>query len=234
MKQKLLSQVGLKAAALFLGAVAMTTPATSVADDMPDCLASPGVADFFGFTHRIEIFVDDTTWYFAGPELELLFAQKGQPQDVPGHCWSPARDIGKSKMKHFVGKHFNTGPLGMNGPPRFWSSTAEDHQQLYWVDVLISEWTPEIAQRRLNDGYVHYHELVLKDDGCLHPKLVAWMRHSALRSFTFDGGAPQTRPDGRPFRPRNVGHEVRPGIDMNFPPNYDIPYIPETLCTPNR
>ncbi|MEM7083814.1 MAG: hypothetical protein AAF465_13880, partial [Pseudomonadota bacterium] len=58
------------------------------ADQMNDCLANPGVADFFGFTHRIEIFLDNRTWYFAGPELELNFAQRGQAQDVPGHCWT--------------------------------------------------------------------------------------------------------------------------------------------------
>lgn len=226
--------MGRTAAALFLCAAALAAPVAVSADELPDCLASPGVADFFNFTHRMEIFLDDKTWYFAGPELELTFSQKGQPQDVPGHCWSPAPDIGKNKMKHFIGKHFNTGPLAMDATPRFWSSDAQDHQQLYWVDLLISEWTPEIAQRRMVDGYVHYHELVQKDDGCLHPKMVAWMRHSALRSFTFDGGAPQLRPDGRPFRPRNVGHEVRPGVDTNFPPNYDKPYLPETLCTPSR
>ncbi|MFK8017105.1 MAG: hypothetical protein AB8G17_16905 [Gammaproteobacteria bacterium] len=221
-----------KIAALCLGAAALATPLAASADELADCLASPGVADFFGFTHRIEIFLDNKTWYFAGPELELNFAQKGQPQDVPGHCWSPARDVGSSK--HFIGKHHNTGPLAMNGPPRFWSSDAEDHQQLYWVDVLISEWSPRIAQSRMLQGYVHYHELVQKDDGCLHPDKVVWMRHSAVRAFTFDRGPPQTRPDGRPFRPRNVGHQVLPGVDPNFPPNYDIPYIPELLCTPDR
>ncbi len=219
------------AGVLFAAAVA-TLPLSAAADEMPDCLANPGTADFFGFTHRLEVFVDNRVWYFLGPELELNFAQKGQAQDVPGHCWAPARDVGGAK--HFIGKHFNTGPLGMGAPPRFWSSDAEDHQQLYWVDVLISPWTPEIAQRRLLQGYVHYHELVQKDDGCVHPELVVWMRHSALRAFTFDGGPPRTRPDGRPFRPRNVGHQVLPGVDTNFPPNYDIPYLPELLCTPDR
>ncbi len=137
--------------------------------------------------------------------------------------------------KHFIGKHFNTGPLRKGGPaPRFWSSDADDHAQLYWVDVLISEWSPQIAQFRMLQGYVHYHELIRKDDGCQHPSLVVWMRHSAVRSFTFDGGPPQQRPDGRPFRPRNVGHQVLPGVDTNFPPNYDIPYLPEFLCTPDR
>ncbi len=225
---------GLNAAALFLSAAAaVAVPVTATADELPDCLANPGVADFFGFTHRMEIFIDNKTWYFAGTELELNFAQRGQPQDVPGHCWSPARDLGSAK--HFIGKHHNTGPLVKGGPgARFWSSDAEDHQQLYWVDVLISTWTPKTAQARMLQGYVHYHELVQKDDGCLHPELVVWMRHSALRSFTFDGGPPQTRPDGRPFRPRNVGHEVLPGVDTNFPPNYDKPYLPELLCTPDR
>ncbi|MEO1576008.1 MAG: hypothetical protein AAFU65_13765 [Pseudomonadota bacterium] len=211
----------------------LLTSATAAADELPDCLANPGTADFFGFTHRMEVFLDNTTWYFAGPELELNFAQRGQPQDVPGHCWSPARDIGRTK--HFIGKHFNTGPLVKGGPAlRFWSSDADDHAQLYWVDVLISEWTPKLAQMRMLQGYVHYHELVRKDDGCLHPNLVVWMRHSAVRAFTFDRGPPQQRPDGRPFRPRNVGHQVLPGVDTNFPPNYDIPYLPELLCTPDR
>lgn len=221
------------AAALACTALSLAITPASVAEELPDCLANPGTADFFGFTHRIEIFVDNTTWYFLGPELELNFAQRGQAQDVPGHCWSPARDIGGAK--HFIGKHFNTGPLRKGGPaPRFWSSDADDHAQLYWVDVLISEWTPKLAQMRMLQGYVHYHELVRKDDGCQHPSLVVWMRHSAVRAFTFDRGPPQQRPDGRPFRPRNVGHQVLPGVDTNFPPNYDIPYLPELLCTPDR
>ncbi|MEL7451021.1 MAG: hypothetical protein AAFN78_17535 [Pseudomonadota bacterium] len=217
---------------LLCATATMMVPVGAAADEMPDCLANPGTADFFGFTHRLEVFVDNRLWYFLGPELELNFAQRGQAQDVPGHCWAPARDVGGAK--HFIGKHFNTGPLAMGGPPRFWSSDAEDHQQLYWVDVLISPWSPEIAQRRLLQGYVHYHELIQKDDGCQHPTLVVWMRHSALRAFTFDGGPPRTRPDGRPFRPRNVGHQVMPGVDTNFPPNYDMPYLPEFLCTPDR
>lgn len=233
MKRVYSARSGFGAAALLLSAaVAIAMPVTATADEMADCLANPGVADFFGFTHRIEIFLDDKTWFFAGPELDLNFTQEGQPQDLPGHCWAPARDV--AGAKHFIGKHHNTGPLTMGGPGRFWSSDAEDHQQLYWVDVLISAWSPEIAQRRMLHGYVHYHELVQKDDGCLHPDLVVWMRHSAVRAFTFDGGPPQTRPDGRPFRPRNVGHEVLPGLDPNFPPNYDIPYLPERLCTPDR
>jgi len=231
-KQKPSTLFGRKAAALFLCAAAMNAPVTAIAEEMADCLVNPGVADFFGFTHRIEIFLDNKTWFFAGPELELNFAQKGQPQDLPGHCWSPARDIGTAK--HFIGKHYNTGPLAMKGPARFWSSDAEDHQQLYWVDLLVSKWSPKMARQRMLQGYVHYHELVRKDDGCQHPNLVVWMRHSAVRAFTFDGGPPQTRPDGRPFRPRNVGHEVLPGVDTNFAPNYDIPYLPEQLCTPDR
>ncbi|MEM6640811.1 MAG: hypothetical protein AAF610_13020 [Pseudomonadota bacterium] len=210
----------------------ISTPA-ALADELPDCLANPGTADFFGFTHHMEIFLDNTTWYFLGPELELMFRQRGQAQDVPGHCWSPARDVGNAK--HFIGKHFNTGPLRKGGPvPRVWSSDADDHAQLYWVDVLISEWSPKLAQARMLEGYVHYHELIRKDDGCQHPSLVVWMRHSAVRAFTFDGGPPQQRPDGRPFRPRNVGHQVLPGVDTNFPPNFDIPYLPELLCTPDR
>lgn len=206
-------------------------PAAAQEAEMPECLANPGVATLFGFTHRPEIFLDDRFWYFSAPELELNFDQHGQPQDLPGHCWSPALDA--AGFKRFIGKHFNTGPLGMGGPASWWSSDAGDHAQLYWVDAVISPWSPEIAARRARDGYVHYHELVRKDDGCLHPTLVAWLRHTALQEFTFDGGPPQARPDGRPFRPRNVPHAVHPGLDLSFPPNYDIRYLPERLCLPD-
>ena len=125
-----------------------------------------------------------------------------------------------------IGKHFNTGPLAAGAAGRFWSSDSPDHSQLYWVDVIVDRWSARIAAQRAKDGYVHYHELVRAGDGCLHPRLVAWLRHSAIEKFSLDGGPPQTLPDGRAFRPRNVPHLVHPGIDFNFPPTYDEPYQP--------
>lgn len=196
--------------------------------ELPGCLANPGEQDEYFFTHQIEIFLDDKTWYFQDPGLELNVNQQGQPQDLPGHCWQPARDV--NGLLRYIGKHYNTASLMMGGNPGFWSSDAGDHEQLYWVDLIVSEWSPEIAIRRAADGYVHYHELVQAGDGCYHPDKVAWLRHSAMLSFTFDGGPPQFRENGLPFRPRNIPHQVMPGIDHNFPPNYDITYNPENRC----
>jgi len=196
--------------------------------EMDACLASPGLEDITGFTHQPTVFVGGRFWYFMAPEHELNVTQAGQPQDLPGHCWrvSPNSD----GQQRYIGKHFNTGPVAAGGPAKFWSSDAGEHEQLYWVDLVISPWTPEIAEKRARQGYVHYHELVLKDDGCLHPRLVTWMRHSAVSAFTLDGGPPRFREDGRPFRARNVAHTTPGGLDLNFMPNYDIPYLPELIC----
>jgi|GEM_PF-4766724 len=195
-----------------------------------DCLAVPGVGDITGFAHQSTLFVDGNFWYLLAPELQLTPNQFGQPQDLPGHCWHVGPNIGQNQR--YIGRHYNTGPVGAGSPPTFWSSDAGENAQLYWVDLIISEWTPKIAANRARDGYVHYHELVLKDDGCMHQTKVAWMRHSALSSFTLDGGPPQFREDGRPFRARNEAHETAPGLDLNFMPNYDIPYLPEDTCGP--
>ncbi len=193
---------------------------------LPDCLANPGVPDRLGFVHQIPIRIGSQFWYFLGPELQLPGSpeQVGQPQDVPGHCWKLSLPVG-DKIR-LIGKHFNTGPLGAGGPARFWSSDAGNHQQLYWVDIVIARWSARRALEMSKDGYVHYHELIKADEGCLHPKLVAWFRHTAIEKFSFDGGAPPVLPDGTFFRPRNVPHDVLPGIDYAFPPNYDIPYQP--------
>lgn len=212
--------------------VALVSPGGAAAlgdTEMKDCLVNPGLPNPQGFIHQTRMFIDDTYWYFVGPENELAYNQVGQPQDMPGHCWKGTPDF-KGLMR-FFGMHFNTGPLGGGGLPRFWSSTAGDHEQLYWVDLIISEWTPEIAVQRMKEGYVHYHELVQSGTGCKHPTKVAWLRHTAILDFTFDGGPPQVYPDtGYPFRPRNVPHVVHPGVDHAFPPVYDIPYQPEIVC----
>ena len=200
----------------------------AAAAGLPDCLANPGLPDLEGFTHRVQVRLNGSFWYMLAPELQLPNspAQVGQAQDLPGHCWKVGPPLGNKPR--LIGKHFNTGPLIAGGPPRFWSSTAGSHQQLYWVDALIDRWSPRIAQEKATQGYVHYHELVKVGRGCLHPRLVLWFRHSAIEKFSFDGGPPPVLPDGTLFRPRNVPHDVLPGIDHNFPPNYDIPYQPES------
>lgn len=193
---------------------------------LPDCLDNPGVPDRLGFTHRFSFRLGNSFWYFLGPELQLPNSpeQVGQPQDLPGHCWKLGLPVG-DKIR-LIGKHYNSGPIAAGPPARFWSSNAGNHQHLFWVDVVIARWTPRRALEMARNGYVHYHELVKAGAGCLHPRKVAWFRHSAIEKFSFDGGPPPVLPDGTFFRPRNVPHDVTPGIDYNFPPNYDIPYQP--------
>ncbi|MCP4205318.1 MAG: hypothetical protein GY769_25690 [bacterium] len=211
-----------------LGLLGLGLVPDASAAELPFCLVNPGVPDLEGFTHRVQIRLGGSFWYLLGPELQLPTTpdQAGQPQDLPGHCWKVGLPIGGKPR--LIGKHFNTGPLGAGAPPRFWSSNAGSHQQLFWVDLVISRWSPRIALEKAADGYVHYHELIKVGEGCLHPRLVAWFRHSAIEKFSFDGGPPPVLPDGTLFRPRNVPHDVQPGIDHNFPPNYDIPYKPES------
>ena len=212
----------------FIVPLLLLTAAVAEAGEVPDCIANPGVPDRFGFTHEIALPIGGETWYMVAPDVELqgLAAQVGQPQDIPGHCWEivGGQPNGRPKL---VGQHYNTGPSGAGLPARFWSSNAGNHEQLYWVDAIISRWTPKISAERFAEGYVHYHELVRAGDGCLHPRLVVWFRHTALKSFRFDGGAPRFTTDGLPFRLRNVPHQVQPGIDYAFAPQYDQPYRPE-------
>lgn len=216
----------------FLRALVFLTASGALASEaraakLPDCLANPGIPDLEEFTHRVQIRLNGSFWYFLAPELQLPNTpeQTGQPQDVPGHCWHVGPPLGN--RARLIGKHFNTGPLATGADPRFWSSSAGSHQQLYWVDAVIDRWSPRIALEKAAQGYVHYHELVKVGEGCLHPRRVAWFRHTAIEKFSFDGGPPPVLPDGTLFRPRNVPHDVLPGVDHGFPPNYDIPYRPE-------
>jgi hypothetical protein len=47
------------------------------------------------------------------------------------------------------------------------------------------------------------------------PTKVVWLRHTALKFFTLDGGP---RPD--------LAHEVSPGVDHEFINSYFVPYDP--------
>lgn len=155
-----------------------------------------------GFVHGIIVEVDGEDFYFAG-------APDGSDGslDVPGHYWVMA---GKDKL---VGKHYNTGPFGA---PQWWSSDADDGAYLYKVDAIIDEWTHQKAEDYAAKGFVHYHEFVSVEDGSLHPSKVVWLKHIARTSFTLDGGP---MPE--------MSHEVTPGIDWEFMPNYSMPYEPE-------
>lgn len=89
----------------------------------------------------------------------------------------------------------------------------------------------EKAEEYAEKGYIHYHELVsveLVNDSIengepqpeeyeFHPDKIVWLRHTAETSFTLDGGP----------MPDMVAHEVTPGIDYEFMPNWDEPYTGE-------
>jgi selenium-binding protein 1 len=154
-----------------------------------------------GFVHGIVVDVDGDDYYLAGaPD------GPGGAIDVPGHYWVQA---GPNKL---VGKHYNTGPFGA---PQWWSSDAPDGEFLFKVDGIIDTWTLEKAERYASRGYTHYHEFVGVSDGAHHPTKVVWLKHIARTSFTFDGGpAPQ------------FAHEVTPGVDYEFMPNWSMPYNP--------
>jgi hypothetical protein len=154
-----------------------------------------------GFTRWPVILVDGQEFLWAGaPD-----GPNGET-DVPGHYW---RQAGPNKL---VAKHYNTGP---GGEASWWSSDAPDGELLYIAQVIIDEWTPEKAETYAARGYVHYHELLNTNTGEPHPTKVGWFKHTARTTFTLDGGpAPQ------------FSHEVAPGVDYEFIPNWMTPYTP--------
>jgi hypothetical protein len=156
------------------------------------------------FIHGIVVKIDGEDYYFDGPPDGL-----NDSKDIPGHYWNLA---GKNKL---VGKHLNKGPFDA---PKWWSSDADDDALLYLVHAIIDTWSLEKAEYYYSRGYVHYHEFVSVATGELHPTKIVWLKHTAVTSFTLDGGP------GAPNPPYE--HYVTPGIDLMFPPNGFIPYNP--------
>lgn len=152
-----------------------------------------------GFVHGIVINVDGVDYFFEGPPD----GPNGE-RDIPGHYWVQA------SPNKLVGKHYNTGPFGA---PQWWSSDAPDGELLYKVNAIIDTWSEDKAAAYASRGYVHYHELVSVADGTLHPTKVVWLKHIARTSFTLDGGP---HPE--------LSHEVTPGVDYLFIPNWSMPY----------
>jgi len=154
-----------------------------------------------GFVHATIINIDGEDYFMAG-------APDGPngATDIPGHYWNQAGP------NQFVGKHYNTGPFGM---PQGWSSDAADGELLYIVHGIIDTWSADKAEKYAARGYVHYHEFLSVMDGKLHPTKVVWLRHTARKSFTLDGGP---HPE--------LGHDVTPGVDYEFIPNGMDPYEP--------
>ena len=151
------------------------------------------------FVHGVIVNVDGDNYYLAG-------APDGPDgaTDIPGHYWTVA---GKDKL---IGKHYNTGPFGAE---QWWSSDAPDGELLYIVHGIIDTWSEDKAEAYAARGYIHYHELVAVSDGALHPDKVVWLKHTARTSFTLDDGP---HPE--------LAHDVTPGVDYEFIPNYDLPY----------
>ena len=158
------------------------------------------------FVHGLQVEIDGDMYYFAGapdgPDGAI---------DVPGHYWVQA---GKNRV---VGKHYNTGPFGASN---WWSSDADDGAYLYMVNGIIDTWSPEKVESYYARGYVHYHEFVSVVDGSEHPEKVVWLKHTAVTSFTLDGG-----PLGQGGDPPYI-HDVTPGVDFEFPNNSFMPYNP--------
>jgi hypothetical protein len=127
--------------------------------------------------------------------------------DVPGHTWV---QTGRNRV---IGLHYNVGPwMAPAGSP--WWATGEPYGVLlYVVHGIIApppgELSDKVAQRLKARGYVHVHEFVY-EDGTEFEDVVVYLKHIAVRKFFFDGG---------PMAPMS-NHEVSPGIDYNFIPNW--------------
>lgn len=151
------------------------------------------------FEHGIIFMVDGEDYYFDGAPDGTNGAF-----DIPGHYWNQAGP------NQFVGKHYNTGPFGA---ANFWATGEPDGALLYMVHAIIDEWTAEKSEEYSEMGYVHYHEMVTVFNQTPHPTKVIWLKHTAVRAFNFDSGpAPE------------LAHEVTPGIDWDFIPNWMMPY----------
>ena len=145
-------------------------------------------------------------YHLDGQDYFLDGPMENGARDIAGHDWSLRPD------GTVDGRHFNTGPFGM---PRWWSSDAEDGQLLYRIHGIIDTWSDQKAHEYHELGYVHYHELVTVEGRTRHPTKIMWTKHTAVGSFTFDGGP-------MPWH----AHPVTPGVDFDFMHNHHFPYPP--------
>ena len=159
-------------------------------------LGGPASAGKGGFTRGATFDIDGEAYYLDGPVVSPDGAR-----DIPGHSWV------QSGQRSIRGKHDNSAD--------FWSSDAGDGELLYVVIGQIDTWSEEKAARYAAKGYMHYHEFVSVEDGTPHPELVVWLKHHAVTHFTLDGGP---KPE--------LTHEVAPGVDYEFIPNWSVPYDP--------
>jgi len=148
------------------------------------------------FTDTIVINIDDEDY--------TLEDMTEGAQGLPGHEWLKISDT------EYFALHHNVGP---DEADKWWATDTDNDELLYVANVVIDLWTAEKAEDYAERGYVYYRPLVHTEEGTRHPELVAWFQHIAIESFNLDGG-PQPL----------LGHEVTPGIDMLFLPNWSTPY----------
>ena len=150
------------------------------------------------FEHGITLNIDGDELYFKGPGSEMDMDGR---HDIPGHTWV---QTGPYKV---VGRHYNVGPYGAD-PLEWWASGEPYGVLLYKVDGIIAppdgELTDKYAAHLLKKGYVHVHELVYLD-GTPYTDNVVYLKHTAVRDFYFTHMMP---------------HDVTPGIDFEFIPNW--------------
>ena len=153
------------------------------------------------FLHGIALEIDEETWYFVGPG-----SVEGSI-DVPGHTWVRT---GPNRVK---GRHYNVGPWMAPAGAPWWASEEPHGVLLFMVDGIMDVppegLTEEKMQWLKEKGYVHFHELV-DAEGNENEDIVVYLKHTAVREFYFDGG---------PMAPGS-DHDVTPGIDYDFMPNW--------------
>ena len=175
---------------------------------------SPAIAQEFQGINGLILNLDGLNFYWEGPPIYPTTTR-----DIPGHYWT------QTSPTTLTAQHWNIGPkteLTPEGIGNWWSSDAPARSLLYTAEVIIDEWTSQIAAEFAAEGFVHYHELVSVDDPTLsHPTKVGWFRHTAVRNFRLDGGP---RPE--------LAHSVPAGeIDFQFIPNNATPYEPANVVS---
>lgn len=134
------------------------------------------------YIHGIPVEIDGQSWYFVGPGS---IEPPDNVTDIPGHTWKQVSEY------HVKGYHYNVGPHMVPAGTPWWATDESYGILLFVVDCRIAPYKEEIVNTMAQKGYIHYHELV-DSDGDVHPELVAWLKHTAARDFTFDGGPEPT------------------------------------------
>jgi len=152
------------------------------------------------FEHGDLVMIDGQGYYYKG--MSIPDPYEPYKQDVPGHYWL------QTGPRRVIGLHYNTG-MGMP----FWAMYDPYGILLYKVDGIIDvppeQLSPERETWLKDHGYVHIHEFVSADTGEELEDFVVYLKHTAVTSFYFTP----------PMAPWNA-HDVNPGIDYEFIPNW--------------